>query len=54
MEIEFEMTLPDMTTFKDIHGGMTFGKLTFMQICSFLKVQEKSFDKKIVDLYDQR
>ena len=52
--VEFEMQLPDLTTYKDLHAGMNVPKMTVQRLASFLAPYTKALDYKCKQLYRER
>ena len=53
---EFTMTLPNKTSYKDIHGGMkdTFPNVSRARVDEYLAQFDKKLEAKIKDMYNER
>ena len=48
------MSLPDASTFTDVHDGKNLKELKMERLMEYFEVQQKSFDEKYHQLYKQR
>ena len=48
---DFQMTLPDPTTYKDLHSDMALPALSVKDVDLYLANMEKQLDKKAINLY---
>jgi len=46
MEVEWEMDLPDVATFKDMHAGVQLQDITINRIKAYMDSNDKTFDPK--------
>jgi len=51
VEPGYAMTLPDLCTYKDLHGDMLLPKITATKIKTYLTTYEKHLDSKAIALY---
>ena len=54
MESEYNMNLPELTTYKDIHADMDIPDVTMNRIASYLRSNDKQFEAKVRELYEER
>ena len=55
-DVEYHMKLPDISTFMDIHGGMTstLPKVTAEDIDTYMAVHDAKWSDKVPSLYKER
>lgn len=54
MDVEFTMSLPDSSTYSDVHVGKGVPEIKLQRMFDYFLESEKSFTEKYHQLYKQR